>query len=190
MGSLHHVSKLDVRKYSGVHNSLIVTAPEALLVDDECADLCCSDPVLFPSAVPSLGERSHLASPQLRSPFPLEARALTAGPCPGPRASSGRPSCARRVREDPVPDLQALAGPPGHRALTRDAPVAAGDILCAQPASLFAGKLEFNYVRSLKKPCVLKQGLSVESFFGLGLGDIGEKRCLKPSAISAAPEYE
>ena len=87
-----------------VHNLFIVTAPEALLVDDECVDLCCSHPVLFLSAVPSLGERSHLASLQLRSPFPLEA-----GPCPCPRASSGRPSCARRVREDPVPDFQALA---------------------------------------------------------------------------------
>lgn len=48
-------------------------------------------------------------------------------PWPGPRASSGRPSCARRVREDPVPDLQAPAGPPRPQSAhlrTRAAPVA------------------------------------------------------------------
>lgn len=47
--------------------SILTTAPKALLVDDEFVDLCCSHLVLlFPSAVPSLGERSHLASLPLK----------------------------------------------------------------------------------------------------------------------------
>lgn len=46
--------------------SILTTAPKALLVDDQFVDLCCSHLVLFPSAVPSLGERSHLASLPLK----------------------------------------------------------------------------------------------------------------------------
>ena len=49
------------------NGSILTTAPKALLVDDEFVDLCCSHLVLlFPSAVPSLGERSHLASLPLK----------------------------------------------------------------------------------------------------------------------------
>ena len=56
-----------IRTSANLHNpkdqSILTTAPEALLVDDEFVDLCCSHlALLFPSAVPSLGERSHLAS--------------------------------------------------------------------------------------------------------------------------------
>ena len=55
-----------IRTSANLHNpkdqSILTTAPEALLVDDEFVDLCCSHlALLFPSAVPSLGERSHLA---------------------------------------------------------------------------------------------------------------------------------
>lgn len=47
--------------------SILTTAPKALLVDDQFVDLRCSHVVLlFPSAVPSLGERSHLASLPLK----------------------------------------------------------------------------------------------------------------------------
>lgn len=47
--------------------SILTTAPKALLVDDEFVDLCCSHLALFfPLAVPSLGQRSHLASLPLK----------------------------------------------------------------------------------------------------------------------------
>lgn len=47
--------------------SILTTAPKALLVDDKFVDFCCSHLVLlFPSAVPRLGERSHLASLSLK----------------------------------------------------------------------------------------------------------------------------
>lgn len=48
--------------------SILTTAPKALLVDDQFVDLCCSHLVLLfsPSAVPSLQERSHLDSLPLK----------------------------------------------------------------------------------------------------------------------------
>ena len=90
-----------------------------------------------------------------------------------------------------------MAGWPQHSLFTDKA----GNILCPQPGSIFLGKLKFSYVRSLNKPCGLKWGPSMGSFFGLGLGDVGKKCCppsqqtkdvaaIKPSATATTPEGE